>query len=50
MARKLSTYKPGTDTGNDHNLERRLCYNVDKEQPRFERQQKAKRVNVRVAT
>jgi hypothetical protein len=43
MWRKLISFKPETDTGNGHSLERRLYYNADVGRPSFKQQ---KEVNI----
>ena len=42
--------KPETDTGDDHSLEWRLCYNAEVGRPSFERQKEVNEEYALVAT
>jgi hypothetical protein len=48
LAKRLINFKPATDTGDAHSLERRVCYSREVGLPRFERQQEVNREYVLV--
>jgi hypothetical protein len=47
---KAISFKSETDAGDDHRLERRLCYNAHIGRPSFERRKEVSREHVLVAT